>query len=58
MIEKDYMGDGIYIRDAGFAVILTTQDGMSVQNTISIEPTEWEAIKRYMKRVEERRNEN
>lgn len=55
LIPKDYMGDGIYIRDIGHAVILTTENGISVENEIHIEPTEWESIKRYMKRVEERR---
>ena len=55
MIPKDYIGDGIYIEDQGFAVVLTTENGISVQNSVVIEPLEWESIKRYMARVEENR---
>jgi len=56
LIAKDYMGDGVYIEDAGFTVILTTENGICAQNTVHIEPLVWECIQRYMKRVEERRN--
>ena len=54
-IPKDYMGDGIYIEDLGYTVALTTENGIDVLNRVLIEPTEWEAIKRYMTRVENKR---
>jgi hypothetical protein len=55
-IPKDYIGDGIYIEDIGFAVRLTTEDGVSIHNEILFGPQEFEAIQRYMKRVEENTN--
>ena len=56
LIAKDYMGDGVYIEDEGFSVKLTTEDGISVQNTIVIEPLVWDSIERYMRRVERNRD--
>jgi hypothetical protein len=50
-IEKDYAGDGVYMDDEGHAMRLTTEDGISVQNTIVIERLELEAIIRYAKRM-------
>jgi hypothetical protein len=52
-IPKDYMGDGVYIKDVGFGVELTTENGISVQNTVFIEPLTWKSMVRYMARVEE-----
>ncbi len=47
---KAYVGDGIYMEydpDAPIgAFILTTEDGISVQNTIYIEPETWAALQR------------
>lgn len=36
---KKYLGDGVYIDFDGYAVTLTTEDGISVQNTVYMEPT-------------------
>ncbi len=58
LVPKDYMGDGVYIKDDGYYVMLTTENGISTQNSIAIEPLVWDAMVRYMKRVEERRNES
>jgi len=54
-VPKDYMGDGVYIEDQGYYIVLTTEDGISAQNTIAIEDVVWTAIQRYMKRVEDNR---
>lgn len=56
LVAKDYIGDGIYIEDCGHNVSLTTENGLEVLNRVLIEPREWEAIKRYMERVENNRN--
>ena len=50
-VDKDYMGDGIYANDLGHAMMLTTENGISVQNTIVIETSELAAIIRYAKRM-------
>ena len=50
-IEKDYAGDGVYMDDMGFAMRLTTENGISVQNEIVIEKLELKAIIRYAKRM-------
>lgn len=37
-MQKEYIGDGIYLSYDGYAYILTTEDGVSVSNLIYIEP--------------------
>ena len=48
---KEYVGDGIYMDDIGYAMRLTTENGISVQNEIIIEPFELKAIIGYAKRM-------
>lgn len=50
-IDKTYIGDGIYADDIGYAMILTTEDGISVQNVIHIEVRELKAINRYAEAI-------
>lgn len=35
---KVYLGDGAFARFDGFAVWITTEDGVSVQNEVCLEP--------------------
>lgn len=35
---KRYIGDGAYIDFDGYAVVLTTEDGILVQNRVVLEP--------------------
>jgi hypothetical protein len=51
MIPKAYLGDGVYAEDDGFALILTTENGISVQNTITLEPQVIEALEQYCKKM-------
>lgn len=53
MVSQEYLGDGVYIEDIGHALLLTTQNGISVTNEIHIGFQEWEALKRYVEQVEE-----
>ncbi len=54
MLMKEYMDDGIYIEDRGYDVLLTTEDGISIQNEIAIDRITWQSIERYMKfKIEE-----
>ena len=43
--KKRYIGDGVYLDHDGFAFVLTTENGMSAQNTIYLEPDIWENLK-------------
>ena len=52
--DKDYLGDGVYINHDNFHTILTTEDGMSVQNTIYLEPGMSKKIMGYEARMREK----
>lgn len=41
---KVYLGDGAYARFDGFAVWVTTEDGISVQNEVCLEPETFAAL--------------
>ncbi len=51
MIEKEYIGDGVYVDYTGFEVVLTTEEGPVMTNCIYLEPHVWRALVRYMARV-------
>jgi len=38
MSDKVYLGDGAYARFDGYALILTTEDGVETTNEIVLEP--------------------
>lgn len=45
---KAYLGDGCYVRFDGYALWLTTEDGISVQNEICLEPEVYGALVEYV----------
>jgi hypothetical protein len=52
MSNKQYIGDGVYIqsRDSAFIgkeIVLTTEDGVSVSNTIILGPAEVANLMKY-----------
>ncbi len=47
--DKVYLGDGVYVVYDGFAWILTTEDGISAQNTIYLEPSVLDSFIEYLK---------
>jgi hypothetical protein len=53
-MKKTYLGDGVYvdINNAG-QIVLTTEDGISITNTIFLEPEVWAALKAYVKEINE-----
>lgn len=53
--DKEYLGDGAYVANDGFSLILTTENGVSVQNEIYLEPDAVEALIRYHNRLQEAR---
>jgi hypothetical protein len=52
---KDYLGDSVYAEWNGYAVILTTENGLPTDpsNTIAMDPETLSALARFARRVEE-----
>lgn len=53
---KDYLGDGVYAKFDGYALVLTTEDGVSVHNEIVLEPSVIAAMTRYIDRIRQTNN--
>jgi len=53
--EKEYLGDSVYVISDGYGMTLTTENGKpdDPSNSIFIEPSVWEAMKRYIKNLGE-----
>jgi hypothetical protein len=51
MHSKVYIGDGVYADYDGFAIILTTENGISISNTIVLEPEVYNSLLLYVGRV-------
>lgn len=50
-VIKDYIGDGVYAYFDGYAIRMTTENGISVQNEIYLEPSVLDAFMRFVERV-------
>lgn len=49
--NKEYLGDGAYVwLDDYGALVLTTEDGLTVTNTIILEPAVYTALLEYIQR--------
>lgn len=46
--QKVYLGDGVYVTFDGWHIVLTTENGISITNTIFLEPKVIEALLVYM----------
>lgn len=51
MDEKVYLGDGCYAAFDGFGIVLTTENGIAVTNTIVLEPETLAALVAFAERV-------
>ena len=51
MTEKTYLGDAVYAAFDGYHVVLTTENGISISNTIFLEPAVMDALDTYNKRL-------
>ena len=49
--NKDYLGDGVYADFDGFGITLTAENGVTVSDTIYLEPQVLEALNRYAERM-------
>jgi hypothetical protein len=45
--RKEYLGDGVYAAHDDFQIVLTTENGVSVQNTVYLDPSVFAALVRY-----------
>jgi len=48
---KSYLGDGVYVDIANGMLVLTTEDGIETANTIFLEKSVYDALKRYVDRI-------
>lgn len=46
--SKRYLGDGVYAAHDGYALCLTTEDGVSTTNEIYLEPEVYAALVAYV----------
>ena len=46
---KTYLGDGVYVRDLDYAIVLYTSNGITVQNEIYLERNEISSLLRFLK---------
>jgi hypothetical protein len=44
MERKSYLGDGVYAEYDGYGIVLTVEDGVSVQHRIVLEPDVYTAL--------------
>lgn len=50
---KSYLGDGVYVDFDGFSLVLTTENGIEVTNTIVLEPEVYSELTRYVAELKE-----
>lgn len=48
-MNKQYLGDGVYVKGDGFGLMLTTEDGISATNSIYLEPEVYNSLEAYVK---------
>ena len=55
MNTKVYLGDGVYVRfDKTGDVVLTTENGISITNTIVLEPEVVQSFQLYLSRLKQK----
>ena len=54
-MDKTYLGDGVYVEVDDCMLRLTTNDGISEDNVIYLEMATYEALKRFVKKLSEKR---
>jgi hypothetical protein len=51
-MEKEYLGDGVYVEYDGFGLVLTTEDGISTTNRIVLENEVYSSLVGYVGRLQ------
>jgi hypothetical protein len=52
-VRAAYLGDGVFVQFAPGQMILTTEDGRTVTNTIVFEPEVWQQLLRVVRQYDE-----
>lgn len=57
---KTYLGDGAYVAIGSYKgeVVLTTENGISVQNTVVLGPSEIDGLQRWLEDIKEKSDES
>jgi hypothetical protein len=50
-VRKLYLGDGVYVDFDGYALVLTTENGLAVNDRIVLEPEVYAALLEYVARL-------
>ena len=50
-LMKEYIGDGVYVAFDGYSLVLTTENGLALTNTIVLEPPVYTALVEYVSRL-------
>lgn len=50
-MSKQYIGDGVYVDFDGYAIILTTENGIEMTNCVVLEPSVLEALELYVQTI-------
>ena len=50
-MEKEYLGDGVYVVNEHGMLVLTTEDGIRTTNTICLEQQVYQALVAYVGRL-------
>ena len=50
---KAYLGGGAYVDFDGYALVITTEDGIQTTNRIVLEPNVYETLRRYVEQLKE-----
>lgn len=53
MIPKRYIGDAVYVDHDGFAVVITTENGIEATNTVYMEPSVLKQFETYIEDVKQ-----
>ena len=48
---KTYLGDGVYVDFDGYQLVLTAENGISVQNRIFLEPSVYQNLNTFWERL-------
>ncbi len=51
--RKNYLGDAVYAKFDGYALTLTTEDGVSTSNTIVLEPEVYQSLLKFVESLKE-----
>jgi hypothetical protein len=52
--KKEYLGDGVYVAFDDYSIILTTENGIIVTNTIYLDHYVIRALRKYIDKIEKK----